>query len=84
MVKTLKYIAEQYGKDILKEGSKLIAYYTDLEPRQKTERQMLKYLIQCNGNIKLIDVCQETQQEQQACVETLVKQLTTHIQRHIY
>lgn len=45
MVKTLKYIAEQYGKGILKEGSKLIAYYTDLEPRQKTERQMLKYLI---------------------------------------
>ena len=84
MVKTLKYIAEQYGKDILKEGSKLIAYYTDLEPRQKTERQMLEYLIKCNGNIKLLDVCQETQQEQQACVETLVKQLTTHIQRHIY
>ena len=79
MIKTLKFIAEQYGNDILRDGSKLIAYYSDLEPRQKTERQMLEFLIRCNGNIKLLNVRQEAQQEQQACVDTLVKQLTSQL-----
>ena len=79
MIKTLKFIAEQYGNDILRDGSKLIAYYSDLEPRQKTERQMLEFLIRCNGNIKLLNVRQEAHQEQQACVDTLVKQLTSQL-----
>lgn len=79
MIKTLKFIAEQYGDDILKDGAKLVAYYSDLAPRQKTERQMLEFLIKCNGNIKLLNVCKKSQQEQQICVDSLVEQLSSQL-----
>lgn len=39
MIKTLQYIAENYGIDVLRDGNKLIAFYSDLAPRQKQERQ---------------------------------------------
>lgn len=55
MVKTLKLITDQYGASILKDGSKLLAYYSDIAPQQKAERQMLEYLIKCDGNLKLVD-----------------------------
>ena len=79
MIKTLQYIAEHYGNDVLRDGNKLLAYYTDLAPQQKTERKMLEFLVQCNGNAILLDIAHQTQQEQQVCVETLVKQLTSQL-----
>ena len=47
MIKTLQYIAENYGTDVLRDGSKLIAYYSDLAPSQKRERQMLEFFVKC-------------------------------------
>jgi len=79
MVKTLKLIADQYGASILKDGSKLLAYYADISPRQKADRQMLEYLIKCDGNLKLIDVLHESNQEQQICVDRLVKQMASQL-----
>ena len=35
--------------------------------------------MQCNGNAILLDIAHQTQQEQQVCVETLVKQLTSQL-----
>lgn len=79
MIKTLKLIAEQYGDSILKDGSKLLAYYADISPRQKADRQMLEYLIKCDGNLKLMDVLHESNQEQQICVDRLVKQMASQL-----
>lgn len=79
MIKTLQYIAEHYGNDVLRDGNKLLAYYTDLAPQQKTERKMLEFLVKCNGNTKLLDIAHQTPQEQQVCVEMLVKQLTSQL-----
>lgn len=79
MIETLKLIADQYGTNILKDGSKLLAYYSDIAPQQKAERQMLEYLLKCDGNIKLMDTSHESHCEQQACADMIVKQMTSQL-----
>lgn len=79
MIKTLQYIAENYGTDVLRDGSKLIAYYSDLAPRQKRERQMLDFFVKCNGNNKLLDALHSSPKEQEVCMRALVEQLATQL-----
>lgn len=40
MTKTLQYIAENYGTDVLRNGNKLIAYYSDL---LRVKNESVKY-----------------------------------------
>lgn len=79
MIKTLQYIAENYGIDVLRDGNKLIAFYSDLAPRQKRERQMLEFFVKCNGNNKLLDALHRSPKEQEACVRVLVEQMSTQL-----
>lgn len=79
MIKTLQYIAEKYGTDVLRDGNKLIAFYSDLAPRQKKERQMLEFLVKCNGNTKLLDALHGSSKDQEACIRVLVEQMSTQL-----
>ena len=79
MIKTLKFIAEQYGNDILKDGTKLIAYYSDLEPHQKTERQKLEYLVKCNGHIILINALNASTDEQARAIKNLITTMQSQL-----
>lgn len=56
MEEALKYIAETYGAEILRDGQKLIAYFVDLVPRLRREQKLLRDFVQCNGNTQLMDV----------------------------
>ncbi len=64
MIETLKTIATRYGHAILADGNKLIAYYADLAPTHEQERQMLEYLVKCNGNRSLLLALQQEPAEQ--------------------
>jgi len=54
MEAVLKYIAEIYGADILRDSNKLIAYFADVAPKLTRERNLLRSFTQCNGNTRLL------------------------------
>ena len=79
MIQTLKYIIDVYGLDILKDGSKLLAYYADLSPKQQRERQMLEYLVKCNGHIILLNALHDTNDEQIRKMKLLVERMVAQL-----
>lgn len=79
MIQTLKSIIGVYGLDILKDGNKLLAYYSDLAPMQKRERQMLEYLVKCDGHITLMNALYDTTDEQTRKMKQLVDRMVAQV-----
>ena len=79
MIQTLKYIIDVYGLDILKDGNKLLAYYSDLSPKQQRERQMLEYLVKCNGHVILLNALHDTNDEQIRKMKLLVERMVAQV-----
>ena len=79
MIQTLKYIIDVYGLDILKDGNKLLAYYSDLSPKQQRERQMLEYLVKCNGHVILLNALYDTTDEQMRKMKLLVERMVAQV-----
>lgn len=79
MIQTLKSIIGVYGLDILKDGNKLLAYYSDLAPMQKRERQMLEYLVKCDGHITLMNALYDTKDEQTRKMKQLVDRMVAQV-----
>lgn len=79
MIQTLKSIIGVYGQDILKDGNKLLAYYSDLAPMQKRERQMLEYLVKCDGHITLLNALYDTTDEQTRKMKQLVDRMVAQV-----
>lgn len=71
----LQEILQRFGVDTLKNGQKLIALFSDLSPQLKRERLLLTYLIQADGNIKLLEARGKANAEQQACFQQVCKYL---------
>lgn len=71
----LQEILQRFGVDSLKNGQKLIALFSDLSPQLKRERLLLTYLIQADGNIKLLEARGKAKAEQQACFQQVCKYL---------
>lgn len=71
----LQEILQRFGMDILKNGQKLIAIFSDLSPQLKRERLLLTYLIQADGNNKLLEARGLAKDEQQACFQQVCKYL---------
>lgn len=71
----LQEILQRFGMETLKNGQKLIALFSDLSPQLKRERLLLTYLIQADGNIKLLEARGKTKNEQQACFHQVCKYL---------
>ena len=49
-------IIRRFGTDILRDGRKTVAVFSDLAPQLRKERLLLTYLIQFDGNQKLLEV----------------------------
>lgn len=79
MIQTLRSIIGVYGLDILKDGNKLLAYYSDLAPMQKREHLMLEYLVKCDGHITLVNALFDTTDEQTRKMKQLVGQMVTQL-----
>ena len=79
MIQTLKHIIDVYGLDILKDGNKLLAYYSDLSPKQQRERQMLEYLVKCNGHVILLNALYDTTDEQMRKKKLLVERMVAQV-----
>lgn len=60
-------IASRFGVDLLLDRNKAMAYFVDLAPALKKERQMFQYLLQCDGNIQIIQSLSSSADEQIAC-----------------
>jgi len=71
----LQEILQRFGVDALKNGQKLIALFSDLSPQLKRERLLLTYLIQADGNVKLLEARGKAKAEQQACFQQVCKYL---------
>ncbi len=69
-------IVQRFGIDILRNGSKTVAIFSDLAPQLRKERLLLTYLTQFDGNIKLLDVKHLSQAKQHAAYLKAVQHLT--------
>lgn len=69
-------IVQRFGIDILRNGSKTVAIFSDLAPQLRKERLLLTYLTQFEGNLKLLEVKHLTQAKQRATYLKVVQHLT--------
>ena len=76
MIKTLQYIAENYGTDVLRGGSKLIAYFWDLAPHLVKQCRLLSAFVECNGHTKFAGLACDSLHEQSVCIQQIVKEMT--------
>lgn len=71
----LEEIIERDGIDALRDGRRMLAIFADLAPRQRKEKTMLSYLIQCDGHIALIEARQKDQDEQRIIRSRVAQQM---------
>lgn len=69
-------IVQRFGIDILRNGSKMVAIFSDLAPQLRKERLLLTYLTQFDGNLKLLEVKHLPQAKQRATYLKVVQHLT--------
>lgn len=72
----LAEIVRRFGVDILRNGSKTVAIFSDLAPHMRKERLLLSYLTQFDGNNKLLEVKHLAQTEQRTTYLKVVQHLT--------
>lgn len=73
---TIKLIIQNYGIDILRDGNRTVAYFSDLAPRKDRERKMIQSLVKCGGNIVLLDSVTDSPAVRKTKVQKLVKRMT--------
>lgn len=76
MQETLTIMIQRYGMDLLKDSSRTMAYFIDLAPSLKKEKQMLQYLLSCGGNTTLIDALVVSRPEQEKIIRRLLLKMT--------
>lgn len=69
-------IVRRFGVDMLRNGSKTVAIFSDLAPHMRKERLLLSYLTQFDGNNKLLEVKHLAQTEQWTTYQKVVQHLT--------
>ena len=72
----LEEMIRRFGVDILRNGPRMVAVFTDLAPQLRKERILLTYLIQSDGNRKLLDAVQMPSSRQRAEYQRVVQHLT--------
>lgn len=71
----LAEIIARFGIDILRDGSRTVAVFSDLAPKLKKERLLLTYLMQFDGNVKLLEVQKLDKSKQHATYLRVVQHL---------
>lgn len=69
----LAEIISRFGVDALKNGQRTVALFSDLSPNMRRERLLLTYLIQSDGNTKLLEVRNKAISEQQICFQQVCR-----------
>ncbi len=64
----LRAIIDRFGLDVLSNGQRTIALFSDLYPSMARDRRLLSYLIQANGHEKLIAIRKSCLTDQQTCL----------------
>lgn len=72
----LAEIVQRFGADILRDGPRTIAMFSDLAPQLRKEKILLSYLIQGNGNIQLLEAHRLDAAGQRASYMKVVQYLT--------
>lgn len=71
----LKAIIAHGSIESLRDGRRALAMFGDLAPKLKRERIMFSYLVQCEGNIALLDALQKPRSEQITCRAKIALQM---------
>ena len=69
-------IIRRFGTDILRDGRKIVAVFSDLAPQLRKERLLLNYLVQFDGNLKLLEVKNLEKSMQRSSYLKVVQYLT--------
>ena len=71
----LKVIIAHGGLNSLRNGGRSLAMFSDLAPKLRKERTLYSYLVQCEGNVILLDVLNKTRPEQLAARGKLLQRM---------
>ena len=52
----LREIIRLEGVEVLRNGNRMISFFSDLAPHMTKERRVLRYFVDCNGNTLFLDV----------------------------
>ena len=75
----LRYLCARFGTDFMRDGSRLLACFSDLAPMLKKEKRILSYFIECNGHIQILDSIAKDPPEQQLAVKRVIRQMTDEL-----
>lgn len=79
MAEALQLVVSIYGADVLEDGSRLLACFSDTVPQLARQKRMLSNFIECQGHSRLAAVKQDSADKQYACVEQIVMQMTDEL-----
>lgn len=71
----IRIIAQDHGEKALLDSQLTLAVFMDLAPNLKRERELLRSFLLCNGAEKLIHATKESFQDQEACINSIIKDL---------
>lgn len=71
----LKAIIAHGGLNSLRNGGRSLAMFSDLAPKLRKEKTLFSYLVQCEGNVILLDVLNKTRPEQLAARGKLMQRM---------
>lgn len=72
----LSAMYDQYGIELLSDSHRLLAYFVDLAPQLKKEKQLLQHFLSCEGNTKLINALKLPETDQRKTVNQLLLHMT--------
>ena len=72
----LSAMYNQYGVELLSDSHRLLAYFVDLAPQLKKEKQLLQHFLSCEGNTKLINALKLPEPDQRKTVNQLLLHMT--------
>lgn len=75
----LRYLCARFGTDFMRDGSRLLACFSDLAPMLKKEKRILSYFLECNGHIQVLDSITKELSEQRLTTKRIVQQMTDEL-----
>ena len=71
----IREIAKGHGEKALLDSQLTLAVFMDLAPELKKEKELLRSFLLCNGAEKIISVKMQSEDIQEACMNSIVKEL---------
>lgn len=68
-------INNQFGISVLTDGTKLLAYFSDMAPQLSRQRRILGYFVECDGPKKIFSALNSSDDEQSVCIKQIVQEM---------